>query len=251
MIHYEYPLSERIRTLLRLEDLFDRFDAYASSLELHAHHAALLTLFELAEVAARADLKSELLQELDRQKAVLAALRGNPNVQGSTLEQVLSAIEAAHHGIYQLPGRVGQHLREDEWLAAVKQRASIPGGMCEFDLPAYHYWQHKPVDVRAGQLQRWLAPFSSIRSAVEIVLGLLRDSGRPELHHAIAGNYQRMLESRNPQLIRLTLADDLPCVPEISGNKYMLNIRFVQADVSTVRCCITESIEFELTFCTL
>ena len=77
MIHYEYPLSERIRTLLRLEDLFDRFDAYAASPDPHAHHAALLALFEMAEVAARADLKSDLLQELDRQKAVLIALRGN------------------------------------------------------------------------------------------------------------------------------------------------------------------------------
>jgi hypothetical protein len=58
VIHYEYPLSERIRTLLRLEDLFDRFDAYAALPMQHAHHAALQTLFEVAEVAARADLKS-------------------------------------------------------------------------------------------------------------------------------------------------------------------------------------------------
>lgn len=251
MIHYEYPLSERIRTLLRLEDLFERFDAFAASPDPHAHHAALLTLFELAEVAARADLKSDLLQELDRQKAVLVALRGNPHVQSTTLEQVLAAIEAAHHGIYQLPGKVGQHLREDEWLMAVKQRAAIPGGMCEFDLPAYHYWLHKPADERETQLKRWLAPFASIRAAVDIVLGLLRDSGRPELQHASSGNYQRMLESRNPQLIRVSLADELPCVPEISANKYMLNIRFVQAGPLAIRNCTAQALDFELTFCTL
>jgi cell division protein ZapD len=251
VIHYEYPLSERIRTLLRLEDLFDRFDAYAASPDPHAHHAALLTLFELAEVAARADLKSDLLQELDRQKAVLVALRGNPHVQSTTLEQVLAAIESAHHGIYQLPGKVGQHLRDDEWLMAIKQRAAIPGGMCEFDLPSYHYWLHKPADARESQLQRWLAPFSSIRAAVDIVLGLLRDSGRPELQHASNGNYQRMLESRNPQLIRVTLADELPCVPEISANKYMLNIRFVQAGPAAIRSCTDQPLDFELTFCTL
>jgi len=251
VIHYEYPLSERIRTLLRLEDLFERFDAFAASPDPHAHHAALLTLFELAEVAARADLKSDLLQELDRQKSVLVALRGNPHVQSTTLEQVLTAIEAAHQGIYQLPGKVGQHLREDEWLMAIKQRAAIPGGMCEFDLPAYHYWLHKPAEARGRQLQHWLAPFSSIRAAVDIVLGLLRDSGRPELQHATSGSYQRMLESRNPQLIRVSLADELPCVPEISANKYMLNIRFVNASPSAIRNCTVESLDFELTFCTL
>jgi cell division protein ZapD len=251
VIHYEYPLSERIRTLLRLEDLFDRFDAYAALSAPHAHHAALLTLFEMAEVAARADLKSDLLQELDRQKATLAALRGNPHVQDSTLETVLAAIETAHHGMYQLPGKVGQHLREDDWLMAIKQRAAIPGGMCEFDLPSYHYWLHTSADARASQLQRWLAPFSSIRAAVDIVLGLLRDSGQPELQHASNGNYQRMLESRNPQLIRVTLVDDLPCVPEISANKYMLNIRFVEAGSGATRSCTAQPIDFDLTFCTL
>jgi cell division protein ZapD len=251
VIHYEYPLSERIRTLLRLEDLFDRFDAYAASPDPYAHHAALLALFEMAEVAARADLKSDLLQELDRQKAVLIALRGNPHVQGATLEQVLTAIEAAHHGMYQLPGKVGQHLREDDWLMTVKQRAAIPGGMCEFDLPSYHYWLHQSPELRIDQLQRWLAPFSSIRSAVGIVLGLLRDSGHAELQHATNGSYQRMLESRNPQLIRVTLGDELPCVPEISANKYMLNIRFVHAGAGAMRTCTAQPIDFDLTFCNL
>ena len=251
VIHYEYPLSERIRTLLRLEDLFDRFDAYAASLDPHAHHAALLTLFELAEVAARADLKSDLLQELDRQKSVLTALRGNPHVQDVTLETVLASIEAAHHGMYQLPGKVGQHLREDDWLMAIKQRAAIPGGMCEFDLPSYHYWRHQPAEARTRQLQSWLAPFSSIHSAVNIVLGLLRDSGQPELQHVENGHYQRMLESRNPLLIRVTLVDSLPCVPEISANKYMLNIRFMPAGSGQLRVCTHQPIDFDLTFCTL
>lgn len=251
MIHYEYPLSERIRTLLRLEDLFDRFDAYAASLEPHVHHSALLTLFEMAEVAARADLKSDLLQELERQKNVLIALRGNPQVQGTTLEQVLDAIEKSYQELYQLPGKVGQHLREDDWLMAVKQRAAIPGGTCEFDLPAYHYWMHRPVDDRVHQLGRWLAPFSSIRMAADIVLGLLRDSGQQELQHAANGSYQRMLESRNPQLIRVALADTQPCVPEISANKYMLNIRFVHAGSGQARNCTGQSLDFGLTFCTL
>jgi cell division protein ZapD len=251
VIHYEYPLSERIRTLLRLEDLFERFDAYAASFDPQAHHAAMLTLFEMAEVAARADLKSDLLQELDRQKAVLTALRGNPHVQDATLEHVLAAIEEAHHGIYQLSGKVGHHLREDDWLMAIKQRAAIPGGMCEFDLPSYHYWLHQAPELRLDELKGWLAPFSSIRAAVGIVLGLLRDSGQPEMQHASKGYYQRMLESRNPQLIRVTLVDDLPCVPEMSANKYMLNIRFVHAGPGAMRTCSDRGIDFDLTFCTL
>lgn len=251
VIDYEYPLSERIRTLLRLEDLFERFDAYAASPLRHAHHAALLTLFELAEVAARADLKTDLLQELDRQRTVLSALRGNPHVESRTLETVLAGIESAHLGIHQLPGKVGQHLREDDWLMAIKQRANIPGGMCEFDLPSYHHWLHRHVEARGRELRAWLAPFTPIRSAVDIVLGLLRDSGRPEMQHTDNGYYQRMLESRNPHLIRVTLDEAIPCVPEISANKYVLNIRFVHTGSGQVRACADQPIDFDLTFCTL
>ena len=68
MITYEYPLNERIRTLLRLEDLFERSRHFVERSDPQDHHMALLTLFEIMEVAGRAELKSDLLQELERQK---------------------------------------------------------------------------------------------------------------------------------------------------------------------------------------
>ena len=93
MITYEYPLSERIRTLLRLEDLFERAAHFFSKEDSLAHHAALLTLFEILEVAGRADLKSDLMQELERQKQVLLALRNNPQIAENVLQQVISDID--------------------------------------------------------------------------------------------------------------------------------------------------------------
>ncbi|HWD15409.1 MAG TPA: cell division protein ZapD, partial [Casimicrobiaceae bacterium] len=80
MIRYEHPLNERIRTLMRLEDLFARVGYFATRGEGPDHHAALLALFEITDVAARADLKADLVQELERQKQVLAPLRSNPQI---------------------------------------------------------------------------------------------------------------------------------------------------------------------------
>jgi cell division protein ZapD len=71
LILYEYPLNERIRTLLRLEDLFTRLDYFIPREHPLEHHVALTTLFDILDVAARADLKSDLLQELDRQRQTL------------------------------------------------------------------------------------------------------------------------------------------------------------------------------------
>lgn len=89
MIRYEYPLNERVRTLLRLEDLFDRLDWHVEGEHPYNHHAALVTLFEIADVAARGDLKTDLLQELERQRSTLSVLRGNPDVEQGRLDGVL------------------------------------------------------------------------------------------------------------------------------------------------------------------
>ena len=78
MISYEYPLSERVRTLLRFEDLYERIEYFLAKSDAVEHHAALVSIFEILEVASRADLKSDLLQELERQKQTLESLRENP-----------------------------------------------------------------------------------------------------------------------------------------------------------------------------
>ena len=71
MITYEYPFNERIRTLLRLEDLFEKTAYFIQKTDAREHHAVLITLFEVLEVASRADLKMDLIQELERQRQSL------------------------------------------------------------------------------------------------------------------------------------------------------------------------------------
>jgi cell division protein ZapD len=68
MPSYDYPFNERIRTLLRVEDLFAKvLHNVAAGHEYH-HHCALLTLLQVLDIVDRMELKTELLQELDRQK---------------------------------------------------------------------------------------------------------------------------------------------------------------------------------------
>jgi hypothetical protein len=50
LILYEYPFNERIRTLLRLEDLFERLDFFLAQEHPLQHHVALTTLFEIVDV---------------------------------------------------------------------------------------------------------------------------------------------------------------------------------------------------------
>jgi cell division protein ZapD len=252
VITYEYPLNERIRTLLRLEDLFERSRHFIARTEPHDHHMALLTLFEIMEVAGRADLKSDLLQELERQKQVLASFKNNPDIAEDALSHVLRDIEQASQALFSMTGRIGQYLRENDWLMSIKQRTGIPGGACEFDLPSYHYWLHRPSEERTGQLAAWTGPLYPLRDGTAIILRILRESGKPQTLSAPQGMFQQMLGGKTAQMLRLRLAPTMPCVPEISANKYVLNIRFIAQNGDDSRARTADwDVGFELTFCNL
>ena len=251
MIVYEHPLSERVRTLLRLEDLFGRFHCYESREVANDHHIALLLVFEILEVASRADLKSDLLQELDRQKQVLLALRGNPEISEDALSHVLNQIESASTQLLQASGKLGQELRDNEWLMSIKQRTVIPGGVCQFDLPSYYFWLQQSSDSRRQALNQWIAPFLPTRDAMQIVLKLLRGSSKATQQIAQQGVYQQMIGGRVAQMLRVSLDDQYNCVPEISANKYALNIRFTVQEGAQRPKPAEDDIAFELTFCAL
>lgn len=251
MITYEYPLNERIRTLMRLEDLFAKHAHFVTLDKALDHHAALLALFEILEVA-RGDLKSDLIQELERQRVTLEALRNNPGVKPDALEDVLQKIVSTVSQLQGLSGKTGQHLRDNEWVMGIKQRACIPGGVSEFDLPSYHYWLGLDSATRRENLREWMAPFQPLSSAISIILRILRDSGESTHRVATKGAYQQMNSGRAAQMLRVVLDGSLPCFPEISANKYAINIRFNALGTGAERpknCDI--SVEFDLTLCCL
>ena len=251
VITYEYPLNERVRTLLRLEDLYDRVHHFLALDSPHDHHACLTGMFEILEVASRADLKSDLLQELDRQRTFLDALRSNPAISEEKLNQVLGDIDSAFTNLHALSGKTGQNLRENEWLMAIKQRAGIPGGTSEFDLPSYHYWLQHPAAQRRADLTEWMKPINPVHAALSIVLRVLRESGRTASLIAYQGVFQQTPAEKPAQMLRLSLARNLPCIPEISANKYALNIRFLLPEGVQKSRVYEQDVAFDLAFCNL
>jgi len=251
VITYEYPFNERIRTLLRLEDLFDKTAHFMQADGAQEHHVALTTLFEILEVAGRADLKMDLIQELERQRQTLLAYRNNPDISEEALSGALYEIEQASAALLSMTGKIGQHLRENDWLMSIRSRAAIPGGLCEFDLPSYHHWLHYAPEIRRQALEAWLKPMLPLRDGLVIVLRLLRASGHPEHQVAKGGAFQMMLGGSATQMVRVSLKLNDSFVPEISANKYALNIRFARAEGDhKPRHCDTD-VAFDMTFCNL
>ncbi len=246
---YEYPFNEGIRTMLRLEHLFDRLGQLVPRETALDHHFALVTIFEIMDVAARADLKSDLLKELERHRTQLAAYRGNPAISERALDDVIGRIHAAHERLNEVPGKAGQALTTNEWLMSVRSRIGIPGGTCEFDLPAYYAWQQHPPERRRADLLRWIETLNPLAGALHLLLGLLRDAGVPHRVVAPAGQFQQSLpQGKTYQLLRVRV-DDAALIPEISGHRLMVSVRLMNADAEGRLKPVAADCSFDLTLC--
>jgi len=251
VILYEYPFNESIRTMLRLEHLFDRLGQLIARDTPVDHHFALATIFEVMDVASRADLKSDLLKDLERQKSLLITYRGNPSIAETTLEGVIDSVDTAFNGLNQLPGKAGAALNGNEWLMSIRSRISIPGGTCEFDLPAYYAWQKFSPQRRRADLLGWSASLMPLAQALQVLLGLLRDSGVPHKVVAPGGNYQQSLPAGKVyHLMRVRLGDEPDIVPEISGHRLMVSVRLMRQDGEGRLKPSGTDASFELTLCT-
>lgn len=256
LLAFECPLTERARTWLRLEELFSGTRTFAARRDPLDHRHALLGLFQIVDTASRSDLKTDLLQELDRQRAMWGNQLDNPDVAREALSEFLSDMDTVVHDLHGQIGKIGQHLRESEWLQAVRQRAASPGGACEFELPMLHSWLQRDEMERRSELKAWLDPIAPLEEAVVLVLRLLRESSQSTAEMALHGNYQRALTgARSPLLARIEINPGHAVVPEVSANKYTVNIRFLEHSGNfhaAGRATVTaRSIPFGLALCSL
>jgi cell division protein ZapD len=250
VILYEYPFNERIRTYLRLEQLFERLFVLIDRTDGLDHHFAFITLFEILGVSARAELKTDILKDLERQRQIMSNFRGNPDIAADLLENLVDQLSICIDALNMAPNKLGRSLEENEWLKSLRSRTSIPGGTCNFDLPAYFAWQHHTAAQRRSDVCGLVEPLLPLSNAIKALLGLLRDSGSPQKIVAMGGQFQQNLpQGRTFQLLRLYLDPALNAIPEISANRLVASIRFVHQSVHDRVQANTADIAFELTLC--
>lgn len=250
MILYEYPFNERLRTYLRLEQLFRRLGELIPRVHPLDHHFALITIFEIMDVAARADLKSDVLKDLEKHKHQLDGYRGNPSISEAALDSVIAQLDRCFTTLNAQNGKAGQSLTENEWLMSIRSRVGIPGGTCGFDLPAYYAWQHHAPGSRQQDLETWASTLAPLAEAIYVLLKLLRDSGVPQKVAADHGQFQQNLpQGRTFQLLRLRIDPALQLIPEISGNRLIVSVRLMKQEESGRLHPSSQDAAFELTLC--
>ena len=248
---FEQPLNERIRTFMRVEQLYARCTHYIEKNHAWDSHCSLSTLLELIGLASRGDLKRELMKEVKRQLTNLQQLNNLPNLDQKKLSVLIENHTELMTLLDNLPGQLLAHLKDNDFINSIKQRAAIPGGTCDFDLPAYHFWLTQPATQRKETIQAWLDPFTIVNSTVTHCLNLIRDSSEIEECVAANGFYQRNLDqNQSNQLIRVLVNKDDLCFPEISAGKHRFSIRFLaQADPNQYPKQVENDIQFKIACC--
>src|SRR5690606_16795561 len=111
------------------------------------------------------------------------------------LGNILDSLEKLRTRLDGSGAQVGRALKDNEFLAALRQRNTIPGGTCGFDLPSLQHWLSLPADERRSQLARWLQEVDALSRSLRLVLMLLRESSAPQAVRASGGVFQQSLES--------------------------------------------------------
>ncbi len=249
-IFFEFPLSERIRVFMRLEQLFLQIDHFMEGNSIWDSRAVISTLLDILTIFSRNDLKSEILKELDRHSSVLTRISQNQGVDLNKLKSILDELETISKRLYATSGKIGLSLMESELFKSISQRSSIPGGTCAFDLPEYHYWLEQKDSRRYKDLEQWIQPFTTIRQAIDLILRFIRQSSMPSQEIAESGFYQQSLDRGLPyHLLRVSIHQTLPYFAEISGGKHRFTIRFMAAIDSERPSQTNDNINFELTRC--
>ena len=126
--YYEQPVSERMRTFMRLEFLYQQMLYNSEQVSDWATRATISSLLEIMAILSRGDVRSEVHKELDQQLTILQRLpeparrrHATAGFAGSQSDRQSRRTGQNRHGSFLQP------LKDSDFLNAIKNRSAIPG----------------------------------------------------------------------------------------------------------------------------
>ena len=245
---YEQPLNEKMRLFMRLSHLMRRFNNHLAPPTPENCQAAVMVLLEIYSLSSRLDVKSTTLHIMDNLAQTIRQNRNIDNAEQVRMGRILVKLEEKSKQLYSLSGQLGQHLKTNNFLNILMQRATIAGGINGLDIPLFSYWLSLPEKKRVSDLNDWVSPYSLAFSSIEVLMDLILEGKETQQLIAEGGFYQASLSPENEyQILSVELPDNVPFYPEISAGKQRFSVRFVDAStLETKGKQNIENIEFTL-----
>ena len=245
---FEFPLKEKVRNYLRVEQLLGQLKITAKAEQSSLQLVFFEQLFELLDLIERIDLRSDLTKDLEAHEKNLVYWSKHPKIDTTALEHALKTVLRLRQKI-KTDGRFGNALKEDKLLSSIRQRFAIPGGACSFDLPNLHFWLHQPLERRLNEITQWLETLALLDDAITVSLSFIRERGQFKTTVAENGFFQGAAEDKN-ELIRVKCRVDEGYYPTLSGNKYRYALRFMLFSTEDSKSgSVEENVQFLLAAC--
>ena len=253
IISYEFPLNERIRVFMRLEQLFTELNYFLGKDNLLEKRVVMKTLLDVSQIFSRNNIKSELFKETERLLTMLNNQAKKSDVDIEKIKENIETLTALKQMLHGYNEKIGASLVKNHLFQSFSQRSMIPGGTYSFDLPSYHYWLLQAESVRMDELKSWVKPFLDMYGAIDTILTLIRDKGIKQDEVAEKGFFQLTLKDDGIcQLLNIEVPQERHCFAEISGGRHRFTVRFMQAVLNEERPTQTKKdISFSLTCCYL
>ena len=255
MITFEFPLNERIRRLLRIEEIYQKFEHQLKNTHDYFEFSCFNTLFEIVQLVSRSDLKIDFLQELERQEKKQLVLLDHQGLKEGQLDpkEIISMIQIARKKLENIDVKPGFNFNNNLFLEEVKKRISSPGGLLDVDFPNFRNWSiQKTRKSKLEDFKTWAQPLMVFKDAASVILLILRYQCQVESIKAKEGKHQQTIDPlKTFDLIRLELENALNIYPEISANKYTVNVFFNQLNKELKKEPVKSNLEFKYSICWL
>ena len=247
---YELPLNERLRTFMRIEFLYSRLKYFVSNLDDNWQTRTVIhTLLEIYSILSRTDVRREVLADLDRYIMQMQRFQSAPDADNDMVNNVLEDLDSIKNQVVDIGTDYLLKLREDEFIASLLHRHTLPGGKAEFDMPKYKFFLESDKKNVAVQINSWIDIIRPICEGIDKLMWIIRESNEPISTVAVGGQYNHQIESRTQISLVRIITNDTNVYPEISGGRHLIAVRFFNQNKDGEYLQFEDNVEFKISLC--
>jgi cell division protein ZapD len=209
---------------MSIENIFIRLNTQIQNMTKFSEVACFESYFNMRGTASRADIKIEISQELEK----LILKKKQLNKTKKNINQIKKLMDAKK-SLSKVNLPQGNFFGNDKFLQEIKTSSLSPTGIVSSDLPQLQLWL-KQLSPKAKQQYFFskIDPYLPIFNSITTYLNTLRDSVKFESIESNENglvNYQ-LNPSFKHDFIQLQLQQKLNLYPNLTSNKYTINIQF-------------------------
>lgn len=228
MYNFDFPLSPKARTYLKLEKVFKNIE---QTQDLDSIQHVMFLLRNIVDYIDLVDgssaIKIDLLKDLEKCDGKLKAWLNDPECDREFVEKLRSSISEAKTLLDSFT-RQRTVLKDDPIIEMLKPRFLTPSGVNCFDTPLFDFWFELPAQEKQKTVDKWLHELDCIRIPVYTILYLWRLCTNISDRVAKGGFMQENADTCD--LINIQYEFGIRAYPVVSGFQSRVNIRFLPFD---------------------